>query len=563
MAISLKPEHLKRYRDMARLFIKYGHSDIVAQSGLDQALAEDERKEGHPIDPKAEELAADLERMGPIYVKLGQVLSSRPDILPASYVEALTRLQDNIEPFEFSEVERIVQEEIGVRLSKAFNSFNEKPQAAASLGQVHRATMRDGREVVVKVQRPGIRAKIAEDLEAMHEIAEFLEEHTEMGDRYKPIEILDEFKKNLIRELDYRQEARNLEQLGRNLREFTDIVVPRPVEDFTTSRVLTMDYIHGRKITDLSPLVHLSIDGSRLAESLFRAYLNQILVDGFFHADPHPGNVFITDDGRIALIDLGMIGRVAPGMQEQLLKFLLAISDGRSDDAADIAIRIGERREHFNEYEFRRRVADIVASQQNATVQEIQIGRSMMEFTQIAGECGIRMPSELTMLSKTLLNLDELGRTLDPKFNPNDSIRRNSSDITNRRLAKSISPANMFDGLMEAQEFAREMPRRVNRILDALATNQLKFTVDAIDEGTLIEGFQKVANRITTGLILAALIIGASMLMRVETEFRIFGYPGLAILCFMAAAGGGFWLVIGIIMHDREIRKNRQATTRG
>jgi predicted unusual protein kinase regulating ubiquinone biosynthesis (AarF/ABC1/UbiB family) len=557
MAISLKPEHLKRYRDMALLFIKYGHSDIVAQSGLDQALVEEDRKQGKQADPKAEELATDLERMGPIYVKLGQVLSSRPDILPTPYVEALARLQDNIEPFEFAEVEKIVQEELGVRLSKAFGSFDQTPVAAASLGQVHRATLRDGREVVVKVQRPGIRGQIAEDLEAMHEIAQFVEEHTEMGERYKPLEILDEFKRNLIRELDYRQEGKNLEQLAVNLREFTDIVIPRPVDDYTTGRVLTMDFIRGRKITDLSPLVHLSIDGARLAESLFRAYLNQILVDGFFHADPHPGNVFITDDGRIALIDLGMIGRVSPGMQEQLLKFLLAISDGRSDDAADIAIRIGERRAHFNEYEFRRRVSDIVASQQNVTVQDIKIGRSMLEFTQIAGECGIRMPSELTMLSKTLLNLDELGRTLDPRFDPNDSIRRNSSDITNRRLAKSISPSNMFAGLMEAQEFAREMPRRVNRILDSLATNQLKFTVDAIDEGTLIEGFQKVANRITTGLILAALIIGASMLMRVETSFRIFGYPGLAILCFLAAAGGGFWLVIAIMINDREVRKNR------
>lgn len=558
MAISLKPEHIKRYRDMARLFIKYGHSDIVVESGLDQALVEEDRKEGKPVDPKAEELATDLEKMGPIFVKLGQVLSSRPDLLPASYVQALTRLQDKIEPFDFTEVERIVQEELGVRLSKAFGTFNREPEAAASLGQVHRATLRDGREVVVKVQRPGIRAQIAEDMEAMHEIAEFVQNHTEMGARYKPMELLDEFKRNLIRELDYRQEGKNLEQIAQNLREFTDIVVPRPVDDYTTSRVLTMDFIHGRKITDLSPLVHLSIDGSRLAESLFRAYLNQILVDGFFHADPHPGNVFITDDGRIALIDLGMIGRVSPSMQEQLLKFLLAISDGRSDDAADISIRIGEQREHFNEYEFRRRVSDIVASQQNATVQDIQIGRSMLEFTQIAGDCGIRMPTELTMLSKTLLNLDELGRTLDPKFNPNDSIRRNSSDITNRRLAKSVSPANMFSGLMEAQEFAREMPRRVNRILDSLATNQLRFHVDAIDEGTLIEGFQKVANRITTGLILAALIIGASMLMDVESSFRIFGYPGLAILCFLAAAGGGFWLVIGIMVNDREVRKREK-----
>jgi predicted unusual protein kinase regulating ubiquinone biosynthesis (AarF/ABC1/UbiB family) len=296
----------------------------------------------------------------------------------------------------------------------------------------------------------------------------------------------------------------------------------------------------------------MEMDTHALAEDLFRAYLQQILVDGLYHADPHPGNVFITNDGRIALIDLGMVGRVSPRMQEQLLKILLAISEGRSDEVADLSIKIGDVQKDFNEIDFRRRVADMVAQQQGATVEDIKIGLIVLEVTRVSAESGIRTPAELTMLGKTLLNLDEVGRTLNPKFDPNDSIRRNSADILRQRMVKSASPGNVLSAAMETKEFLQELPGRVNRILDALVHNELMLKVDAVDENALFASFQKIANRIAVGLILAALIIGAAMLMRVETDFRIFGYPGLAMLFFLGAAGGGIWLVITIFASDRK-----------
>jgi ubiquinone biosynthesis protein len=555
MAISLKPQHLKRYKDIARLFIKYGRSDLLSHSGLEEAFTEGERQEVGAAELNAEALAGDLEKMGPIYVKLGQVLSSRADLLPAPYLKALSRLQDQLEPFSFTEVEETVQHELGVRLSKAFIEFEATPIATASLGQVHRAALRDGRPVAVKVQRPGIRQQIAQDLEVLSEIAEFLDRHTEMGRRYQLLDILDQFRQNLIRELDYQREARYLQQIGENLRDFDRIIVPGPVEEYTTSRVLTMDFIRGKKITSLGPLAPMELDLSHLAEELFRAYLHQILVDGLFHADPHPGNILVTEDGKLALIDLGMVGRVSPGMQEQMLKLLLAVSEGHSDEAADLAIKIGEAGEEFQEQDFRRRVAELVEQHQDTTVEEIQVGRSMLEFSRVSSASGMRMPPELTMLGKTLLNLDEVGRSLAPQFDPNEAIRRNAAEIVRLRLRKSISAGHVFAAAMEAKEFVAELPRRVNRILDAAARNELKFQIDAIDESTLIEGFQKVANRITMGLILAALIMGAAMLMQVETRFRLLGYPGLAILCFLAAAGGGFWLVISILLSDRGAKR--------
>jgi predicted unusual protein kinase regulating ubiquinone biosynthesis (AarF/ABC1/UbiB family) len=369
--------------------------------------------------------------------------------------------------------------------------------------------------------------------------------------------MLDEFRKNLARELDYLQEARSLARIGENLREFDRIVVPSPVEDYTTSRVLTMDYVGGKKITEIGPLARMELDRRELAEELFRAYLQQILVDGLFHADPHPGNLLVTDDGRLALIDLGMVGRLSPALQDHLLKLLIAMGEGQGDEVADLAMEMGEIGEPFNEREFRRRVAEQVAEHQGATVQEIQIGRSILEFTRVAGASAIRMPAELTMLGKALLNLDEAARALDPEFDPNDAIRRHAAEIVRRRLVQSVTPSSMLSAAMEAKEFVGALPGRVNRILDLLARNQLTFHVEAIDERTLIDGFQKIANRITMGLILAALIVGAAMLMQVETTYRLFGYPGLAMLCFLAAAGGGLWLVTSILVSDREARRRK------
>jgi len=550
MGISLKPQHLNRYRQIAWLFVKYGRSDLVKDAGLEETLEAEQRVTPKEA-AKASELADDLEKLGPTFVKLGQLLSTRVELMPRAYLDALARLQDKVEPFPFDEVEKIVTSELGVRMSKAFSDFEVAPMAAASLGQVHRARLRDGRQVAVKVQRPGIRDAMLEDLDAIDEIAEFLDKHTEAGKRYEFCQMLDQFRKSLLRELDYRQEASNLTTIGQHLREFEHIVVPEPVADYVTSRVLTMQYVHGKKITDLNPLARMEFDGDALAEELFRAYLQQILVDGFFHADPHPGNVFLTDDYRIALIDLGMVGKIMPGLQEQLLQLLLSIAEGRGDDAADIAIKIGDRKEDFAEKEFKRAIAEIVAKQQGATVEQMQVGRLVLEVTQVAGENGVRVPAELTMLGKTLLNLDQVGRTIAPDFDPNASIRRNAAQIMQQRLLKSLSPGNLFSGVLELKDLVQRLPARLNKILDAIANNEMKISVDAIDEKTLVLGFQKVANRITVGLIIAALIIGAAMMMRVETSFRIWGYPGLAILLFLAAASAGVFLLINILFYDK------------
>ena len=550
MGLSLKPQHLNRYRQIAWLLAKYGRSDLVKQTGLEETL-EAEQRVAPPEAAKADELAKDLEKLGPTFVKLGQLLSTRVELMPRAYLEALSRLQDKVEPFGFDEVEKIVSSELGVRISKAFTEFEVKPIASASLGQVHLARLRDGRTVAVKVQRPNIREAVLDDLDALGKIAEFLDQHTEFGQRYQFCQMLEQFRKSLLRELDYRLEAQNLIALREQLKKFNRIIVPEPVNDYCTSRVLTMEYVPGKKITNMSPLARMEFDGAALAEELFRAYLEQILVHGFFHADPHPGNVFLTPDYRVALLDLGMVGRIMPRLQEDLLQLLLAISEGHGEEAADMAIKVGDTIENFDDKVFRRKISEIVAVQKTATVAQMEVGRLVLEVTQISAESGVRVPSELTMLGKTLLNLDQVGRTLAPDFDPNASIRRNAAQILQQRLVKSLSPGNLFSGVLELKDLLQRLPARLNKFIDAIANNEFKISVDAIDERKLMIGFQKVANRITVGLIVAALIVGAAMLMRVDTTFRIWGYPGLAIIFFIAAASCGVVLLINILFYDK------------
>ena len=549
MPSSISAKHLKRYKDIALLLIKYGHGDLIHSD----EIIDDPLPHAPPPGefPKANELANDFEKLGPTFIKLGQLISTRADMVPAPYREALSRLQDKVQTFPFDEVEAIVEVEIGAKISRAFKEFDSTPLAAASLGQVHHAVLRSGKEVIVKVQRPHIREVVFEDLEAMAEIASLLDDKTDFGRRLELSKIVEELRKSLMRELDYRLEAANLKLMREKLAEFENILIPASIDDYSTGRVLTMEYVSGFKITRLNPATRLDVDGAALAEELFRAYLHQILVMGVFHADPHPGNVFLTDDHQIALLDLGMVARVGPSTQNSLMRLLLAVSEGQSDRAAEIAQKMGTEKEDFDEGRFRREIADLVSQQQSASINDMQVGKMVMDINRIAGESGLSVPSELTMLGKTLLNLDLVGRTLCPDFDPNESIRRNSVKLMQERTLKSLSPGNIYNTLLEVREFVEKLPRRLNELLDLVAGNKLKVKVDTIDETVLLRGLEKVANRIALGLILAALIMGASMLMRVETTFRIFGYPGLAMILFLIASAGGIALAIEILWNDR------------
>lgn len=547
----LNPRHAARYADLAKLLVKYGRRDLVRGVGWDELVSPNGER---PKDqqPKAEALAADLERMGPTYVKLGQLLATRVDLFPEAYTQALARLQDDVEPVPFAEIEQVITAELGIRVKHAFEWFDQKPMAAASLGQVHRARLHGGREVVVKVLRPGVRERVRDDMAALGELATFADEHTDIGRRFGFAALFNQFRRMMAAELDYLREAANLTRVRDVLRDNATLIVPQPVPDYTTNSVLTMDYIAGRKVTDIGPLGRLDIDGGDLVDALLDAYLSMILVDGFFHADPHPGNVLLTDDNRLALIDLGMVHTVPSSLQDKLVKLLLAVSDGDGEQTATVLAQTGHRTEDFDEPTFREAVGDLV-SRSVALGSHSQAGAILLELSRICAADGLVPPPEMAMIGKALLSLDQVTRHLDPDFEPAEAVRRRISEILQTRMRPS--PAGLLASAMEAKDFATHLPGRLNRLMDAISQGSFGLKVDVLDEVRFLHILQRMANRLASGMVLAALIVGAALMMQIPTESKIFGYPAIAMVFFTLAALGGTLLLISAVAGDRRVER--------
>jgi predicted unusual protein kinase regulating ubiquinone biosynthesis (AarF/ABC1/UbiB family) len=472
--------------------------------------------------------------------------------LPPTHLKALSRLQDDVEPFASDLATELFEREIGVGVTTAFATFDADPIASASLGQVYRATMRDGRAVVVKVQRPDIEQQVHDDLETLGDIAALIDAHTDAGRRYGFADMFDQFRRSLTQELDYEREATNLIRLATELEGHELLVVPRPVADFSSRRILTMDEISGRKITDVSGLARLDLDGPALASALFSAYLDQIFLHGFFHADPHPGNVLITRDGRIGLVDLGMVGHLNAGLRSELVKLLFALADGRGDEVARILCSLGQPLEDFEQAQVVRRVAALVDENHGQTLADVRVGQLMTELSRECAIGGLRPPPELTMLARALLNLDSIAKHLAPDFDPRSAILSNADRLLKSQIG--TSPSHLVNALVDARDFTEQLPGRAGRLMDALASGEFKVNVQAFDEAELLRGLQKLANRVTMGLVIAALVLGASIMSR--------SYPTVALGCFIGAGVCAIVLIGSILLADRHVnaRTKRRRT---
>jgi predicted unusual protein kinase regulating ubiquinone biosynthesis (AarF/ABC1/UbiB family) len=453
--------------------------------------------------------------------------------------------------------EGVVEDELGVRISTAFGSFDPTPIGSASLGQVHRATLRDGRPVAVKVQRPGIRRQALEDMQVIAELAEFLDAHTDRASRLGFGTMAEEFRRSLVGELDYRREAANLTVLGEILADSPRLVVPQPVDDYTTSRVLTMDFVEGRSIDSLGPLGRTELDCEDLADELIGAYLRQVLVHGFFHADPHPGNVLLTPDSRLALVDLGMVATLSPETQEQLLRLLLALSDQDSSAAADALERLGRPLEDYDPDRLRVRVSGLLLRYGSATVGDLPAGRSLAELAVAASSCGLRPGTELTMLAKALLNLDQVARTLDPAVRLDEIIERHAASIMRSRMLDAARPAKVMRSALDAAAFVEQLPTRLNKVLESLAEGRINLRLEGLDEGAVLRGAQKMANRVVAGVLIASFVVAAALFSSTPSGARVWGYPVLTVVFLGLAVLTSAAVGIGVLRRDLPQRRRR------
>ena len=557
----LKTRNIGAYRDLLVLFTKYGRKDFRLSFEPEDIITAETTDEGGvepDVQARAQAFAAALKKMGPTYVKFGQVVSTRPDVVPAEYIAALESLQDDIEPFSYADVERIVEEELRGRVSKIFLEFDATPMAAASLGQVHRATLRDGREVVVKVQRPNVREAVHKDVEALTDIARTLEAHVDVARKMNLVGAIEQAKLTLNNELNYLQEARNAEILRQNLVEFPLIYVPAVIHDLTTTKVLTTELIRGRKVSKLTPLSMIDHDYAALASVVTEAYLKQICVDGFWHSDPHPGNILVRDtegESELVLLDFGMVSKIGREFQDEIIKLLLALSSNRGTEVAEACVRLSQAQETFDATKFVHEISTIVANFNDVDVRQVNTGQLMFSVIAVANNNDLRVPAEMAMLAKTLLNLDSITKKLDPKFDPQAVIRAYAERLMTQKLQQKFNPRNFYPALLDLNQLLLDLPHRAREILDLTAASRLTFGIKLTQAEMFLAGIHKVANRITVGVVIAALLLSSSMIMR---------YPGkehFAMIGYVIAAAAAVYLIVSTLVKDH--RDEERAKMKG
>jgi predicted unusual protein kinase regulating ubiquinone biosynthesis (AarF/ABC1/UbiB family) len=544
-----------RISEISRFLLKYRNAGIFDAAAIDTAAANAAGSDVACVpEGKPEEFVADLEKLGPTFVKIGQALSTRADFVPPEYLVALERMQDSVKPVPIEAIRAVVEAEFGVRFSKLFAEFDEVPIGAASLGQVHRATLPNGREVAVKVQRPDIGKGIVDDLDLLRTVAGTVGKFNGIDRKYGFGDWVEEFRRVLLGELDYLREAQNLDIFADNLKDYPNLRVPRPIRDYTTTRVLTMEMVWGTKVTQLAPVARLELPLRELCTDLMKAYLDQVFIHGIIHADPHPGNVLLTDEPKLVLLDLGMVAHISPRMRDSLLKLVLATVDGRGEQAAEILIHLGARLDEFDESRFTREIGQMVSQFSSAPGARVSEGRLILDLARMGAASGLRPPPELALLGKTLLNLEAVSTALDPELDTREVVQSHMERIARSRTADFLSPNRLFSDMLELQELMREAPRRLSVLLRTLSDNRFRVHISGLEEARVIESMQKIANRITAGLIAAALIVGAALMMRVPSPVQLLGYPAFAILMFMLGAGLGVALIVSALRNDRHAR---------
>jgi len=542
---------MNRRSQILRLLLRYRNSGVFSGMNLDARAVHDVPPEGNP-----EQFVTDLESLGPTFVKLGQMLSTRPDMVPVEFATALERMQENVAPIPVERVAAIIEQELGASVSKLFASFDPVPLGCASIAQVHRAELHDGRQVAVKVQKPEVAAQLRSDLEVLRSFALAADHLTQVGRRVRLRDWLNEFAKTLMQELDYQAEAENLQRFGQHLKPFKPLWVPQPIWDYCSHRVLTMELAQGVRVDMIPDVRRTEQPMAPLAAALIRGYVDQIFVHGEIHADPHPGNLRVTPAGRLAIFDLGMVAHMPPRLRERLLKLLFAAVDGRGEEVADEIIGISTRLEFFDEERYLRETGQIIA--RYAANSSFSEGRVVLDLVRIATASGLRTPPELSLLGKALLNLETVCRLLSPDLDTRRIVEKQLQHVMRARLKKSLSAANLASEAMEMQQLLRDGPRKMTDILALLAENRLQMKVTGLEESRLMENLQKIANRVSAGIVTAALILAAAMMMKVDTGWHLFGYPAIAFTLMLIGVFLGLGIILSALIFDRRARSKEE-----
>ncbi len=552
MAVRIGVRNLGRYREILAVFTRHGFGWLWAELGLTGLLPLGQRWNRPTQDgasAQAVHLRQAFEELGATFVKLGQVLSTRSDLLPPEYIAELSKLQDAVPPVPYAQVVEVLQEELGREAQELFAELDPEPLAAASIGQVHAARLPNGEPVVVKVQRPGVAEAIEQDLAILLDLARLITEHTGFGRDYDVLALAQEFAFNLRCELNYVREGENAERFRRMFQGDPDVCIPRIHWPYTTERVLVMDRVTGIKITDLEGLAQAGLDRRRLAANFVRLMLEEMFVHGFFHADPHPGNLYVLEDGRIGLIDFGMIGRLDESLQEGLSRLFLAVAKGHSDRVLDEMLFLGMLRRKVNSQALRRDLDHMIACYAHRSAQEIAASNLFAEMMALARRHRLRMPADLVLMARAMAISEGIGLQLDPEF----QFVPFSTPYLEQYWLHRHSPLRVgekvVDGMVEMAEFGLSFPRRFTRLVTLLEQGELGGQVELRGMEHTLDRMQRMVHQLSASVLVGALIVGLSQFMHMvapegflqEYAGRFFGF------LFIVAIVLGFWLLISIV----------------
>lgn len=549
---------IRRYRNILGILIKYGFGHVVEQLNINYYLELGRKIVTLGSAPKEierltqpERLRLAMEELGPTFIKLGQILSTRPDVLPHAYVEEFGKLQDTVPSIPLTEILQQVEAELGAPATEFFAEFSSIPLAAASIAQVHRGRLLSGEEVVIKVRRPGIEGTIETDLDILAGLAYLVERHIPNAGILDPEGVVKEFRRTLKREMDFTREGRTIDRFAANFANDPTVYTPKVYWDYTSQRVLTMEYVDGVKISQLYDQQESAYDPQAVAANGATAILKQVLVHGLFHGDPHPGNLFVLSNNRVCFIDFGMVGRLDDDLKFLLVDLLRGVLQRDVDRIIALLLYSNDLSDEVDLKGLKRDLSEFIDTYYELDLREINAGKLLTEFVEILTSYRIRFNPDLMLLAKSLITIEGIGRQLDPEFNMIGHLRPFMEKIVRDR----VNPAALSKELLRVTQsygaLAKSLPRDIKEFINRVNRNKFKIDLEHRGLEKLITDLDKSSNRISFSMLIAALIIGSSLIMQTNKGPMLFGFPVLGFLGYSIAAFLGLWLAIAILRSGR------------
>ncbi len=544
-------KNLHRLRQIVTILIRHGFGHLIERLNLHSILSPARRVFGVKRKERkaspAYRIRLALQELGTTFIKFGQVVSSRPDLIPADFYEELSKLQDSVPAFSFKQVKDIIEKELGKPIGELFSSFSETPSASASIAQVHKARLKSGEEVVVKVERPGIRESILADIAILRQLARLAERYIPEARTYNPTGVVNEFSYIIQQELDFTVEASHADRFRRDFKGNTTVFIPKIFWDLTTSYVLTMEEVRGIKINDFEALDMAGFDRRKLALDGVNLFFRQIFDHGFFHADPHPGNIFVLKDGRLAFVDFGIVGRVSGSMLTSIAKIFVAMVNRDTDAIVQGYLSISVPGKDIDIHGFQREVEGLLDRYYNVPLRHIKAEEFLNKMIQLSQTHQLTLPQDFVLLGKTMFIMGGLGKELYPEFN----ILEAAEPFARKLMLKRFDPKEIASSLCKTGEEAISLftafPGQWRQILGKLSRGEMKMEFEHKGLNNFIVELDRASNRLAFSLIIAAIIVSSSLIIRIDKGPKLFDYPALGIVGYILAGVLGLWLVIAIL----------------